>query len=120
MTLKTILPGRRFRTLALVLTAGTVLAACAERKERVTFNGVFYKAKAKPASDDRQTFSLKVPRVDRGFEGALLAADYEAARYCIKEFGTSELEWFNGPEGDEGTIAVENNTMTFSGRCTTW
>ncbi|MEO1140059.1 MAG: hypothetical protein AAFW87_11450 [Pseudomonadota bacterium] len=118
--MKMISTGRMLNTAMLALLACVMLAACGARKDRVTFNGVYYKAKAKPASDDRQSFALKVPRVDRGLPGALEAGRYEATRYCIENFGTSELRWAQGPDGVDGTLPLEGNTLNFTGRCVTW
>ena len=118
---KTIFRGQRLGLLVLLLAAVAMLVACGPRSDRVTFNGVYYKAKAKPVEkEDVLTFAVKVPRVDRGFQGALLAGEYEGTRYCLENAGTSDIDWANGPEGDEGTIPVSNNTMTFTGRCVTW
>ncbi len=109
------------RPLILALMAGALIAGCTKTSERVTFNGVYYKAKSKPASKaDRERFVIKVPRVNRGYDGALAAGNYEGKRYCIENFGTSEIAWSRAPEGARGTIPISNNTMTFTGKCVTW
>jgi len=98
------------------------LGACVKTTDRILFNGVFYKAKSKAADkNDRQNFVVTVPRVDRGFDGAVQAGAYEARRYCIENFGTSEIIWAQGPDGaTQRSIPVEGNKITFTGRCHTW
>ncbi|MBY5989197.1 MULTISPECIES: hypothetical protein [Roseovarius] len=116
-----ILSGRGARTLVLALMAGAMLAGCARNSERVTFNGVFYKQKSKAASkDNRQLFVVTVPRVDRGYDGALAAGAYEGKRYCVQNFGTSEIEWYRSPLAPRGTVQPDGNKLTFTGKCVLW
>ncbi|MFN3209177.1 MAG: hypothetical protein ACE369_09285 [Roseovarius sp.] len=113
--------GRGARALVLALLAGAVMAGCTKTSERVTFNGVYYKAKAKAVSrNDRERFIVTVPRVNRGYDGALAAGNYEGKRYCVANYGTSEIAWSRPPSGARGTIPVKNNKMTFAGRCVLW
>ncbi len=110
--------GRRIGVLA--LCAVVAVAACTRTSERVYFNGVYFKTKAKSASDDRRSFVVRVPKVDRSLDGARAAGDYEGTRYCIENFGTSEIDWVRGPDGQGGTLAIDGNTLTLTGRCQLW
>ncbi len=102
------------------LCAVTVTAGCADRGERVLFDGVQFRTKSKATSEDRQSFLVRVPRVDRSIEGAREAGAYEAARYCIENFGTSEITWVIGPDGEAGSLVVDGNDLTLTGRCVLW
>lgn len=104
----------------LALCALAVLAGCSNNKNRVLFDGEYFRTKAKSASEDRLSFVVRVPSVDRSLEGAREAGAYEGARYCIENFGTSEIAWVQGPDGDAGTLVVDGNTLTLSGRCVLW
>lgn len=116
-----ILNGRGARTLVLALVAGAMLAGCARNSERVTFNGQFYKQKSKAASrDNRERFVVTVRRVDRGYDGALAAGAYEGKRYCVQNFGTSEVEWYQSPLAPRGTVQPDGNKLTFTGKCVLW
>lgn len=118
--IKNMVAGRTFGIVIVMLIIVAVAAGCT-RKERVTFNGVYYKAKAKAVSrDDVLNFAVRVPRVDRGRDGALLAGAHEGKRYCLENAGTSEIDWAQGPDGTGGSVPVTNNTMTFTGTCRTW
>ncbi|MGK7755470.1 MULTISPECIES: hypothetical protein [unclassified Roseovarius] len=109
------------RALVLVLMAGAMVAGCARTTERVTFNGVFYKQKSKAASrDNRERFVVTVPRVNRGYDGALAAGAYEGKRYCVQNFGTSEVEWYISPLAPRGTVQPNGNKLTFTGKCVLW
>lgn len=105
---------------ALALCAGLALAGCTNNEDRVYFDGEYFRTKAKSVSEDRRGFEVRVPRVDQSLEGARAAGAYEGARYCIKNFGVSEIAWDNGPDGEDGTLLIDGNTLTLTGRCVLW
>tara|TARA_R110000851_G_scaffold194302_7_gene345121 strand:- start:582 stop:935 length:354 start_codon:yes stop_codon:yes gene_type:complete len=110
-----------YRRAGLVLIALTVLAGCAEREERVLFNGNYYPGKARAEKQDRRNFTASVKRAGRGIEGAQQAALYEATRYCLDNFGTSEIAWVGVPEGGKGPVyARSGDTVSVTGRCIIW
>lgn len=105
--------------LALIVMA--VLAACAGREEKVLFNGSYYPGKARADKVDRRNFTASVRRAGRGIEGAQQAVFYEATRYCLSNFGTSEIEWFGVPAGAEGpAYGRSGDTVSVRGRCIIW
>lgn len=116
------LPLRRTRgfTILILLAVTLALSACNKNKDRVAFDGKFFKTKAKSASDDRQSFTVKVPRINQGLTPALEAGRYEGTRYCVENFGTSDIEWINGPDADDSALNISGTTLTLSGRCSTW
>lgn len=110
-----------YRRAGLVLIALAVLAGCAEREERVLFNGNYYPGKARAEKEDRRNFTASVRRAGRGIEGAQLAALHEATRYCLDNFGTSEIEWAGVPVGGEGPVySRSGDTVAITGRCIIW
>ncbi|WP_306154947.1 hypothetical protein [Roseovarius sp. MMSF_3281] len=109
------------RILALVALAATMgLSACGDRAERVRFNGEYYPAKVSRDRDTRKQFQVSVRRVDRGLLGAREAGRYAATRYCLKEFGTSNIDWVNGPDAEDGRLSISNGRLSLSGACVTW
>ena len=107
------------RGIVLSLAAVMALASCGERSERVFFNGMYFPAKSAKASDDRKTFTVTVRRVEQGLAEAREAGRYEATKYCINNFGTSQIAWTQGPDADDAVL-VSDGTLTLTGRCDLW
>lgn len=119
--MKAVLIKRRDMRLGLLALCAVVAATgCTRNSDRVYFDGVYFRTKASATSDDRRSFKVRVPGVDRSLDGARAAGEYEGTRYCIQNFGTSEIDWVIGPDGDAGKLVVEGNTMTLTGRCDLW
>jgi hypothetical protein len=96
------------------------LPACGDRAAKVRFNGEYYPAKVSRDRDARKQFQVAVRQVDRGLTGAREAGRYEATRYCLKNFGTSDIAWVNGPDAEEGRLQLSNGRLLLSGSCVTW
>lgn len=105
------------RKATFILLSAMALAACEQRSERVTFDGVYFPAKSKKASDDRKDFVVTVRRADKNLDLAPKAGRHEGTQYCLKNFGTSNIDWTRGPDD---TVTVANGRMTFEGRCVIW
>lgn len=123
VTTKTSLTSPRAKIL-MALVALTVVSACGEafrdsfrsKRERVTFEGHSYKAKAQKVSREaRDHFSVTVSRANQSLLGARQAGEYEATKYCIEEYGTSKVDWVIGPE-NENVIPVDDK-ITLEGIC---
>ncbi len=111
----------KYRLGAVALLALALVAGCTERKERVLFDGNYYPGKARGEREDRRDFTATVRRAGRGIEGAQKAAVHEATRYCIENFGTSEIAWSGVAEGQEGPVyARSGDRLSVSGRCIIW
>lgn len=112
---------QKYRRGGLLVIALAMLVGCAQREERVLFNGNYYPGKARAEKEDRRNFTAFVRRAGRGVEGAQQAALYEATRYCLDNFGTSEIEWVGVPAGAEGPVyARSGDTVSVRGRCIIW
>lgn len=108
------------RRTTLILMAALALGACAKKTERVTFDGVYFPLKSKKASDDRQDFVVTVRKAEQNLELAREAGRYEGTRYCLQNFGTSEIDWSQGPDAEDGTVMLSGGSLTFRGRCSLW
>lgn len=109
----------RLAVVALVCLA--TLPACTRNEQRVLFDGVYFRTKAKAVDkSNRQDFVVNVPKVARSVNGAREAGRFEGTRYCISNFGTSEILWSIGPDTADGRLVVENNDFNFRGTCVLW
>ncbi len=108
----------------LLLVAATALSACGGRKltdfgrkkETITFDGFQYKSKAaKYNKTDRDHFEVTVSRATQSLDGARQAGKYEATKYCIKQYGTSSVDWVIGPETE--TIVPVDDKIRMEGYC---
>lgn len=103
-----------------LLAAVIALGACSRSQDRVYFDGKYFRTKAKHTSDDRQSFFVKVPRIDQGLAAGREAGRYEGTLYCVENFGTSEIAWVNGPDADDADLNIDGNTLVLNGRCVLW
>ncbi|MBO9475148.1 hypothetical protein J7413_16495 [Shimia sp. R10_1] len=110
--------------LLMILAAATALSACGDgfrdsfrsKRDKVTFDGHLYKAKAQQVSrGTRDHFSVTVSRANQSLVGARQAGEYEAFKYCISEYGTSSVDWLIGPE-HENIVPVDDK-ITLEGFC---
>ncbi len=105
----------------LVGVAALALAAgCIKREDRLQpFDGHYYRAKASAVDKKatRAVFTSNVWEVSQSLDGARQAAEYEGVRYCIAQYGTSQIEWTVGPETKPEFLTIENDQLTFKGRC---
>ncbi|MGR3503764.1 hypothetical protein [Pseudaestuariivita sp.] len=98
----------------LVLALGA-LASCTERTNYHQFDGVFFRADAKSQRSNRAEFRVEVRQATQTLEGAREAGRYEATQHCLRFFGTSLVDWENGP--DDGTDVLEGDTLILTGTC---
>ncbi|HBS49671.1 MAG TPA: hypothetical protein DEA05_06095 [Rhodobacteraceae bacterium] len=91
------------------------MSACQRPEDRVAFDGVTFKTKAKRIDDDWNMFTVTVSPAAASLEGARQAGRYEATRYCIGVAGTSEVLWTVGPETEP--LRIDGDTLTFQGEC---
>ena len=108
------------------LTAGMMIAllalsACTQRSARLLFDGNYYPTREKAADrSDRKAFTVTVRRADQGLDGAREAGRHAGSKYCIENFGTSEIEWQSGPDDAPESLVVSNGNLLLAGRCFTW
>lgn len=117
---------RARRVLVLILMA-SILASCGavqklRPKKGLTFDGQKFRARAQQVGDAREEFEVTVRQAGRSPKGAQQAALYEATRYCIENFGRSEIDWRPGQEPAEDAAAarVAGDRITLRGRCKGW
>lgn len=105
------------RVALLSLSALVLLTACTASDDRIRFDGAHFRTKAKKVDDDRAVFAVSVSRASQTLAGAVEAGKYEATRYCIKNFGSSRVEWAHGPDVDPQSFLTSKDTLVMQGEC---
>lgn len=104
------------------LATVSLLSACGEAPSsanRVAFDGEFFRASAKHVNKKAMPseFTVTVNGVSASLDGAREAGRYEATKFCIRNFGSSRINWKLGPDADPQNLRVENDKLTFAGTC---
>ncbi|WP_050928115.1 hypothetical protein [Aestuariivita boseongensis] len=106
------------RTLIIAALACSVIAGCNRKDERILFDGQAFRAKATHVEkSDRRDFVASVSPVSASLEGAREAGRYEGTKYCINEYGTSQITWTASPDAEPQAWTLDRDTVTFAGRC---
>lgn len=105
------------RLILIFLMALVLVTGCEKRKDRVAFDGQFFKAKAKKVGENLADIQITVSPVSASLGGAREAGRYEATKYCIENFGLSDMTWTAGPDADAAALTIENDTLYLRGTC---
>ena len=81
----------------------------------VSLDGYYLSSKLSRSKLDDRSFDLTVRRANRSLSGAREAGRYEATRFCIKNYGTSDIKWVLGP--DDQSIGLTGKVLKLSGQC---
>ena len=104
--------------MGLLLASALLVSGCSNvRADKVSFDGIFFRSTADAIDKQRDVFEVKVSPVSSSLEGAREAGRYEATSYCIENFGTSDLLWSQGPDAEDGTLIIDNNSLILRGIC---
>ena len=97
------------------------LAGCADREQRMFFDGNHYPASSGADQQGLRAFTASVTRASQGINGAQAAALHEATRYCVNTYGTSTIDWANVPPGTKGpAYGRSGDRVSVAGRCVIW
>ena len=97
-----------------------MLGACSDKERRVYFDGKYYPAKAKKVKGDRESFVVSVRKSGQGLDGAREAGRHAGVKYCVENFGYSEIDWTNGPDAEDGKLILANGNLVLRGQCRVW
>lgn len=104
-----------------LMVVAVLLSGCTLNDEKQLFDGNYYPGKARGEKADRREFTASVRRASRGIEGAQKAVLHEATRYCLINFGTSEIAWRgNGAPSDAPVYRRSGDTVSVGGQCVIW
>jgi len=102
--------------LGAALITALALPSCGRRDDDLAFDGQFFNARAKKVDGDRVQFEVTVRPFSASADGARAAGEYEAIKYCIALYGSSDIIWQRGPDAEEGLL-VSNDTLSLRGAC---
>ncbi len=95
-------PQSQYFTMGLVTSSFLIMMGCSNpfelEENKVSFDGYYFLSKLSRSKLDDRSFDLIVRRANRSLSGAREAGRYEATRFCIKNFGTSDIKWVSGPD----------------------
>ena len=112
-------PQSRCFSMGLATCSFLIIVGCSNPLEleenKVSFDGYYFSSKLTRNKLDDRSFDLKVRRANRSLLGAREAGRYEATRFCIKNYGTSDIKWVLGP--DDQSIGLTGKVLKLSGQC---
>ena len=112
-------PQSRYFSVGVLMCSFFIMMACSNpfelEENKVSFDGYYFSSKLSRSKLDDRSFDLTVRRANRSLLGAREAGRYEATRFCIKNFGTSDIKWVLGP--DDQSIGLTGKVLKLSGQC---
>ncbi|MFW8592604.1 hypothetical protein [Cribrihabitans neustonicus] len=105
---------------AFCLAAAAALTACGAATEgRATYDGVAFRAKAKPVDKkvSRAAFQVTIKNAGRSLKGARLAAAHAGTSYCVMNYGSSRIDWQADPWDEGAPLALSGSDAIFWGTC---
>ena len=112
-------PKNQYFIMGLAASSFLMMTGCSNpfelEENKVSFDGYYFSSKLSRSKLDDRSFDLTVRRANRSLSGAREAGRYEATRFCIKNYGTSDIKWVLGP--DDQSIGLTGKVLKLSGQC---
>ena len=112
-------PKSQYFIMGLAVSSFLMMTGCSNpfelEENKVSFDGYYFSSKLRQSKLDDRSFDLTVRRANRSLSGAREAGRYEATRFCIKNYGTSDIKWVLGP--DDQSIGLTGKVLKLSGKC---
>ena len=112
-------PQSQYFIMGLAAASFLMMTGCSNpfelEENKVFFDGYYFSSKLSRSKLDDRSFDLTVRRANRSLSGAREAGRYEATRFCIKNYGTSDIKWVLGP--DDQSIGLTGKVLKLSGQC---
>jgi len=83
----------------------------------VTFDGSFFRVNSKKVGGDRRSFEVTVRQGTGSVDGALQAGAHEGTSYCVRNFGSSDIDWVVDPYEPPEDYMPTGGTLTLPGTC---
>lgn len=103
---------------ALAILGAASLSGCdSSGDDQMLFDGQSFRMKANDIDNDVERFTVEVRPVSASIEGAREAGRYEATRYCIENFGSSDIDWVFGPDDEVTRLQITDDRLILQGAC---
>lgn len=111
---------------AIFLALALALTGCSGLRDRLnifkgrdsTERSLPYKAKLSKNKADPRDLTITVASRGDGLEEVRESVRFQATKYCLKTFGSSDADWQIDPETGDWAYTSSADTLTFQGRCT--
>ena len=112
------------KTVMVLAASAALVVGCGKSlKDRTLYDGVAFKAKAKPVDKkvSLADFRVEVSKASQSFKGARMAAHHAGVTYCLTYagYGTSDIVWDVDPYDPEAELRLDGDTAVFHGTCDT-
>ncbi|QFT60276.1 hypothetical protein FIU94_15720 [Sulfitobacter sp. THAF37] len=108
---------KKTRNCVIALLCAALVAGCSDNKNRIAFDGKYFRTKVKRVDRQRDEFIATVRGVSQSFQGARGAALHAANAYCVGTYGSSDIDWDVGPDTPADQLSIVNDTLTYRGTC---
>jgi hypothetical protein len=99
------------------VAAVVVLAGCENKNDRILFDGAYFRTTVKKVDKQLDVFTVQIRNVSQSLDGASEAGEYAGIDHCVRNFGTSDIEWSIGPDTPAEQLRVIDDNLIFSGVC---
>lgn len=93
------------------------LSGCSDPADAVLFDGMAFKHSIKIDKEDRRRFVATSAPVSQSLDGAREAARFEGTAYCVRKYGSSEIEWSASPDAETKSLSIVEDQLSVQGRC---
>lgn len=102
---------------ALIITCALGLTACGEawQDNRMPFGGIYWSSSLDVAKETPEDFSIVVKDATQDRDAAKEAGRFEGIKYCVEFFGSSDIDWGQGPDQ---RLNIVKGDLYLNGSCT--
>ncbi len=106
---------KKSHLIVLAVVSAVMVTGCVAKKDRVLFDGKYFRAKVSKVDKQRDVFQVTVKDPAKSIDGAREAGRHAGVSYCVENYGNSDIEWSVGPDTEQ--LRVVDNKLVFQGKC---
>ncbi|MBU2982078.1 hypothetical protein KO498_09670 [Lentibacter algarum] len=102
------------------------VSGCEQAKDKLTRNsyyyeGVTFKSKIVKSKESRENFQVIIRNATLGLTGAREAARLAANRYCIENYGSTDITYGSqSPDTENEDLVLNDGQLVLDGKCAGW